>query len=259
MTRVFLTGDKHCNFQSPDDYQKIKAFCEQFETTLNDYMIVLGDHGVHYDDGWSDYHAKKRLSKYPINFIMVRGNHDMRPNDGWKHIGINAGDGAVVGTFIEDPEFSNILYTTEYGWYQFAGRSCFVIGGAYSADKYYRLEQQSLGNKNWRWFPNEQLSEGERNIAGLQLLLKCNPKSIILSHTCPLRFGPSEMFLAMVDQDTVDKTMENWMDHLYQELMNDNRLPKTWYCGHWHTDKTDGIMRFMFHDILELEPVEADV
>lgn len=35
---------------------------------------------------------------------------------------------------------------------------------------------------------------------------------IILSHTCPFKYEPREMFLAVIDQSTVDTSTERWLD-----------------------------------------------
>ena len=136
--RVFVTGDKHCNFMSDLDYKKVEVFCKRFNTTTDDVMIVLGDHGVAYDGAWSDHHAKKKLGKLPITFVMIRGNHDMRPSRTWQRLLVRK-PGVIEGWFYEDPDVKNILYTDEYGWYMFNDIRTFIIGGAYSVDKYYRI------------------------------------------------------------------------------------------------------------------------
>lgn len=254
MGRVFITGDKHGNFSSDEDYQKIKKFCDQFETTTSDMMIVLGDHGIHYDGTWGDHHARKKLAKYPITFVMIRGNHDMRAQTSWHRVFVMK-PGTVTGWFREDPENKNILYTDEYGWYTFANRQTFVINGAYSADKFYRLMMQRCGHVNARWFSDEQLNKEERDAAEQMLFSEAKPNApfLVMSHTCPIRFKPTECFLPQIDQSTVDETMEKWMDELFEKTIRLG-LPLTrWYCGHWHTDKTVEPMRFVYHDILELE------
>lgn len=259
MSRVFITGDKHGDFSSDNDYSKIKAFCERFETTTDDYMIVLGDHGIHYDDGWQDHRARKKLAKFPITFIMIRGNHDMRPSESWEDT-FAFRDESCWGRFYVDPEVSNILYTREYAWYRFAGNMCYVIGGAYSVDKYYRLEQQAMGHRNWRWFANEQLDDRERQCAGEGLfrylddeLFNPTKPYYILSHTCPKIFTTEINLLPQIDQESVDNSMELWMNDLYAEMLRKDRLPAKWFCGHYHTDMNFDIARFMYHDIVELE------
>ena len=39
---IYITGDTHGNFQ------RIKEFCQEQQTTTNDYLIILGDAGINY-------------------------------------------------------------------------------------------------------------------------------------------------------------------------------------------------------------------
>ena len=64
---------------------------------------------------------------------------------------------------------------------------------------------------------------------------------IILSHTCPKKYIPTEMFLPMIDQSSVDNSTEEWLDTI-EDIVN----YKAWYCGHWHTDKRVDKMHFLF-------------
>ena len=54
-----------------------------------------------------------------------------------------------------------------------------------------------------------------------------NKIDIILSHTCPYKYLPREMFLAEIDQSTVDYTTEYFLDEI-----EDKTDYKLWYCGH---------------------------
>ena len=66
---------------------------------------------------------------------------------------------------------------------------------------------------------------------------------VVLSHTCPLRYEPTEVFLSMVDQSSVDKSTEQWLDTIESRLHYER-----WYCGHYHTGKEIDKIRFMFQD-----------
>ena len=65
---------------------------------------------------------------------------------------------------------------------------------------------------------------------------------IILSHTCPFKYEPTEMFLGVIDRRTVDDSTERWLD-----TIEDAGKYKAWFCGHWHTDKRIDKMHFLFH------------
>lgn len=47
----------------------------------------------------------------------------------------------------------------------------------------------------------------------------------------------------MIDQRTVDKSTEEWLDSIEQRLSY-----KRWYCGHYHTEKKIDKLRFLFKD-----------
>ena len=98
-----------------------------------------------------------------------------------------------------------------------------VIPGAYSVDKYRRLEA------GWSWFPQEQLSENER-LAGLTLIEQqgwnCD---LVLSHTCPVIYEPTDLFLSIVDQSMVEKDMERYLGQIEYQLDY-----KAWLWGHYH-------------------------
>ena len=49
--------------------------------------------------------------------------------------------------------------------------------------------------------------------------------------------------MSFIDQSTVDKTTEDWLDEI--EASTDYRK---WYCGHYHTRKRIDRMQFMFED-----------
>ncbi len=69
-----------------------------------------------------------------------------------------------------------------------------VCGGAYSVDKYYRLQ------RGWNWWPDEQPNELTKGL--VRFMATRYPIDIMLTHTCPLRFEPKELFLDGIDQST---------------------------------------------------------
>ena len=56
----------------------------------------------------------------------------------------------------------------------------------------------------------------------------------MLTHTCPYSWEPRDMFLSMIDQSTVDDTMEKWMD-----MIKDDIRPYIWCFGHFHADRLE--------------------
>lgn len=243
--RVYVTGDCH------GDFSEVLAFCRTVGTTKEDLLIVLGDNGVNYFGPTKDASLKEKLEAMPISFFMIKGNHDQRPNPKIYHVAPELPHLLVRGTCLVEAAYPSLLFAPMFGGYEFLTASgdwkkAFVLGGAYSVDKWWRLDMQASGYKGYRWFADEQMTNWEMKEA--ESMLRDFEPAIILSHTCPARYIPHDAFLSGVDQSTVDRTMEQWMDGI--EL---SYAYEKWYCGHWHTDRRMGQMRFMYHDIVELE------
>ena len=111
-----------------------------------------------------------------------------------------------------------------------------MIGGAYSVDKWYRLGRAGLTEaannpKITGWFPEEQLYNWEMEDIKQDHFGKSY--DIILTHTAPISCEPTELFIPGLDQSTVDKSMEEFLE----EIKN-NVGWKLWLCGHYHADMT---------------------
>lgn len=236
MSYVYITGDKHGN------YHDVVWFSSFNQTTKDDVLIVLGDNGVNYYGEMKDRRLKKKLAKIPLTFFMVRGNHDMRPYSPLyqrKWIKLEH----VEGFFMVEDEFPNLLFAIDGECYKICGKEVMVIGGAYSVDKWYRLDMYAQGHRQYRWFPNEQLTAAEMD--AITTKIDSQIPDVIFSHTCPISMKPHEKLLSFVKQDEVDDTMERWLDELHKKCGEKTK----WYCGHWHTDKIDGNVTFMYNGI----------
>lgn len=118
-----------------------------------------------------------------------------------------------------------------------------VCGGAYSVDKFYRLQFRA------NWWPDEQPNELTKGL--VRLMATRYPINIMLTHTCPLRFEPKELFLDCIDQSTVDTSTEEFFDELYEQFPADQK--PMWYFGHFHGDKYTDDYVMLFNDIIELK------
>lgn len=136
----YITGDTH------GDFRRIEQFCLENDTTVEDVMIILGDAGINYHLDSRDNELKEELSQLDITLFCIHGNHEARP---WE-----AGDydekewnGGIV--YVEE-QYPNLLFAKDGEIYYYNDRSVIVIGGAYSVDTYYRL------NNGLMWFDTEQ-------------------------------------------------------------------------------------------------------
>ena len=233
MNRVFVTGDTHGQFC------RIAEFCHSMDTSPDDIMIVLGDAGINYYADSRDQYLKESISNIPITLFCVHGNHEMRPERIESYAVRDIDRPSFKGRVYMEPDWPNIMFGIDGDIYEICERQCIVIGGAYSVDKHYRIAH------GMRWFRDEQPSEEIKAKVESALLERNNQIDIVLSHTCPFKYIPTETFLPMIDQSTVDNSTELWMDEV------ENRLKYgKWLCGHYHTDKSIDWLRFMFRDIV---------
>lgn len=237
MIRHFLIhGDCHGNFTwmmtgALDDYKP--------EETA---IIILGDAGFDFYLNQLDDRKKKEVNSRGFRIYWLRGNHEARPQDipGYEKIY----DEDVHNVVYCDPRFPNLRAFMDYGVYDIQGYDCLVIGGAYSVDKYYRLERANLTEetndpKQSGWFANEQLSDVEKQeaedmIETYQFHGNVPCFDFVFTHTCPYSWEPSDLFLNGVDQSTVDSTTEKWLDKLKDSMFWD-----IWCFGHFHADRIE--------------------
>ena len=105
-------------------------------------------------------------------------------------------------------------------------------------DKYIRLA------RGWNWFENEQPSPEIKQDVEKKLDSIGRKVDVILSHTCPYKYEPIEVFISGIDQTMVDSTTEEWLDTIEESVDY-----KKWYCGHFHTAKKTHRLQFMYEDI----------
>lgn len=225
----YLTGDIHGNTI------RIERFCQRMNLIKNDVVVILGDAGINYWLNRMDEIKKKDLSRLLPTIFCIHGNHEARPET----ISTYKEKLWRSGTVFYEEEYPNILFAKDGEIFDFDGIKCIAIGGAYSVDKFYRLARR-LG-----WWADEQPSDEIK--LRVEEQLQDNRVDVILSHTCPFKYEPREMFLSCIDQSTVDTSTEEWLDKI-EELTD----YKAWYCGHWHTNKRIDKMHFLFDGFEEL-------
>ena len=225
---VYITGDTH------GDFSRFYKFNKRVKPTVSDVMIILGDAGLNYYGNRLDALRKSEAAVLPMTFFCIHGNHEMRP----EHIASYKTKRFHGGTVWYEPDFPNLLFAMDGDVYRLGGRDCIVIGGAYSVDKFYRLQN------GWQWFDDEQPSEAIKARVENALATREYKIDTVLSHTCPIQYEPIEVFLPSIDQSTVDKSTEEWLGSIEQRLDY-----KAWYCGYYHTAKKIDKLRFMFEDI----------
>ena len=226
MNKIYITGDLHGQIEN------IERFVEQnYDTHCfdgSDIMILLGDAGFNYFLNKKDDEIKAAVSKLPFTFFVIRGNHEERPgylHEDYKHTGAWGTEMFFGNLVYVEAKYPKIKYAMDGpNAYKIKDYLTVIYPGAYSVDKEYRLMN------GWHWFRGEQLTEEEREwgldfARGLEV-------DLVLSHTAPLEFEPRDLFLSSINQSTVDKTMEKYLQQIHETV--DYKL---WCWGHYHADR----------------------
>ena len=222
---VYFTGDIHGNPTG------ISLFCNRNHLKRDDIVILLGDVGANYYGGIRDHLTKSMFAELSPTFLCIHGNHEQRPAQiaGYHLVEWHGGH-----VWVQD-KYPNLLFAKDGDIFTIENHRYLVIGGAYSVDKYYRLQM------HWGWWPDEQPSVEIKAL--VEEKLATNDFDVILSHTCPQKYIPYEMFLPQIDQSTVDASTEIWLDSIEERVKY-----TAWFCGHWHTNKRIDKMHFLFDE-----------
>lgn len=261
---IYVMADLHGAWQPVRNfYQRNPQIAKAAAAGRQNILILLGDTGLNFFFNHRDEEFKEKLGKYPFQYFVVRGNHEERPfncfvkdREAWD-LETYFGNVALVEKkypYIKYALDWVSMYSIPYGNEYYAPENpldddievvkyykTLVVPGAYSVDKYYRLQ------KGWSWFENEQLTKDEME-DGLKILDSYNWKcDLVLSHTCPIIYEPTDLFLSTIDQSMVDKTMERYLGEIEYKLDYRAHL---W--GHYHCfrdyPRTDGRFHTMLYN-----------
>lgn len=219
---VLVTGDTHGRVSERLVY--IKNMMSDYDPSET-AVIILGDVGFNYYKSKSDWKHKQEAARFGYTLYCLRGNHEDRASNMKQFI--ETYDEFVHGYVIYEKDFPNIKYfSDEIATYNIMGKVVLCVPGAYSVDKWYRLQN------NWQWFAEEQLTteemaHAEKDFSGYHF-------DVVLSHTCPIDWEPRDLFLRSIDQSKVDKTMEIWLGK-FKDMISWN----LWLFGHYHSDRIE--------------------
>ena len=224
---VYYTGDIHGN------PTQLEAFCQHWNLQVDDIIVLLGDVGSNYYTGKQDDEIKRRLNTLRATILCIHGNHEIRPHHFSTYTTKQWNGGAVY----YEEQYPNLLFARDGEIFNMDGLAHLVIGGAYSVDKYYRIA------RGGGWWDDEQPSEEVK--AYVEEQIQKHHVDVILSHTCPYKYIPTEAFLPMVNQEEVDSSTEKWLDRIEQTVDY-----HAWLCGHWHINKSTNKVHFLFNGII---------
>lgn len=252
--KYFITGDKHRNFQN------IKNFCRDMNTRKKDVLIILGDAGFNYYKDERDNKLKSEISNLNITLFCIHGNKENRP----QNVGTYGIRSFCGGKVYYEPKYPNIYFAIDGEIYNFEGKKYMVVGGAHSVDKMRCLEQHKP------FWEDEMPDETTKAKVEQKLSAEGNKIYGMLTHTCPIKYLPTEMFMSTRQnadikrkpkksksknffKPDIDRSTEEWLSKLEKQLDY-----KVWYCGHYHIDKEIDKINMMYSGIRTLHSQLVD-
>ena len=224
---LYFTGDTHHNI----DVEKIRNFNPQTE---NNKLIVLGDWGgLWYNDYRKNYPLLKKWCKWQeeknFKLLVILGNHEnYRVINSLPKIEIKDENNHIKAKLLKviNPFKKTIkceILILENGFQLIDGKRVFVVRGAASIDKEYRVE-------NIDWWKEEELSEKEKEEI-IRELERNNKYDYILTHTAPA-FVVEKMIKELnVNPKKLD-LVSLFLEEIYDKYLKDNF--KFWLFGHFH-------------------------
>lgn len=248
--RFYITGDKH------RDYQRVACFCREMGTRRKDVLIILGDAGFNYYGDDRDDRLKSEVSRWNITLLCLHGNKENRPGNVGTY-GLRSFCGGMV---YYEPKYPNIFFAIDGEIYNFGGREYLAVGGAHSVDKQRCLE------KGLPYWDDEMPDDTVKAAVEQKLAERGNRIYGLLTHTCPIRYLPTEMFMTTREKSArpkkpkkrtakpfepdIDRSTEEWLETIEKKLDYN-----VWYCGHYHVDKQIDRLTMMHR---EIRPLEAE-
>ena len=246
--KFFITGDKHRHFD------RVKKFCREMNTRRKDVLIILGDSGFNYYDDKRDDELKKEISALNITLFCLHGNKENRP----QNVGTYGIRSFCGGKVYYEPKYPNIYFAIDGEIYTFEGKKYMVVGGAHSVDKMRCLEE---GTPFWY---DEMPDDTVKATVEQHLLNEENKIYGMMTHTCPIDYLPTEMFMSTrqnasikrkpkkekskkLFKPDIDRSTEIWLGELEKKLDYE-----VWFCGHYHVDKQIDKVQMMWRGIRPL-------
>ncbi len=246
--KFFITGDKHRHFD------RVKAFCRDMNTRRKDVLIILGDAGFNYYDDKRDDELKQEISELNITLFCLHGNKENRP----QNVGTYGVRSFCGGKVYYEPKYPNIFFAIDGEIYTFERKKYMVVGGAHSVDKLRCLEEELP------FWDDEMPDDAIKQKVEAGLQGENNQIYGMLTHTCPIDYLPTEMFMSTrqnaaikrkprkakakkLFKPDIDRSTENWLGELEKKIQYE-----VWYCGHYHVDKQIDKIQMMHKDIQPL-------
>lgn len=230
---IFITGDIHARINID------KLLFTHFDPNgLNrgDYLIILGDFGLVWDDSPFLEKTLDWLEEKPWTTLFIDGNHENF--DKLSSYEIEKWNGGKIQKIRE-----HVIHLMRGEVYEIDNKSFFCLGGARSVDKDYRI----VGKSWWE----EEIPSEEEKLHALDNLAKRNWEvDYILTHECPSNIR-DEIGVSI----NIDFKYDGFSVWLMENIEQKTKF-KHWFFGHHHQDiRCLGDFKFtcLFNNIYDLE------
>lgn len=219
---IFLRGDLHAGQAGELKYLNKEIHPELYYCTKQDYLIILGDFGFIWGNKRNPRELKELYDfkfKYPWTTLFLPGNHenyDRLYSDEFEEIEMF---GDKVKVIYDD------VYMLQYGrCYTIEGKTFFVVPGAESIDKEYRIENVS-------WWKQEQMNYSQwREVFDKAEELKS--VDYILAHDIP-----ESVFYYLISDPTFGTLKKISSTSKGLQSLIEKLEYKQGFSGHYHVDK----------------------
>lgn len=229
---IYLTGDTHGDI----DIHKLGArrWPEGKELTRDDYLVILGDFGLVWNNTSNERWWLSWLEGQPWTTLFIDGNHEN--HDRLDEMPTEEAFGAPVH-FVR-PHIIHLMRGYAYDLPTDDGSiSVLTMGGARSIDRAFRTEGIS-------WWSREIPSEEERERCLKTIKERNNHIDFVLTHDCPA-CAMEGIRLASGIRDARPDEFEKWLSNL--EVVDCRR----WYMGHWHIDAAIDDRHIVLYNTIE--------
>ena len=216
---IYIIGDRH----GEEDGFSEEKLPGQSLWTANDIAIVTGDFGYVMRGEKNNLPEKNKLdalARKPYTILFCDGNHE--GFDYLEQYPEEVRYGAPVRR-IRD----NVFWLQRGYIYTIEGKTFFVMGGAYSIDKAFRLEYYNIC---WEkiWF-HQELPNADEYHRAIEALSSAGHKvDYIITHTAPRSIIPR---ITGGYPDPHDSELTGFLDWVYHDCTF-----QLWFFGHFHTD-----------------------
>jgi len=224
---IYLTGDIHGSL----DIHKLNAemFVEQKNMNKNDYLIILGDFGLTWNNGddckyWLDWLNNKNFTT-----LFIDGNHENFFNlYQYPTIDFLGGKTHQIK--------SSIYHLMRGEIFTIENSTFFVMGGGISIDRAYRIDGLS-------WWKEEIPSYAEIENGFSNLKKYNNRVDYVLTHSAPTDIS-LKILSHHCEEDVVTKILDKFKEKIDF---------KKWYFGHHHQNKIiDDKFELLYSNIIKV-------